>query len=375
MANNCWYQMRIAGKKESVDQFIAMLSGEAPIRLGRVFSVNTDEQFTPFPGNRGIGYADVSGDCAWSIRESMLPGSNPSVTLATEAKRLGLVIEGYSSEPGLCFQEHVLINKGDILTFDCVDYEEYFIEDMNEKQLAELCAEKGLTKEEILSNANHNGDYTVGGFGEDFADYKDLSVYFPPARNLSLDQVLGIIDEEIHASELLGGTDKNNKQREARATKIKTLRFISDLLQHRAEQYAAIAVKTAPVIETDKSIPMPSADLQQQKDGTVRLWARVGMTLDVSPETYTRLKAGDKNILTAVLQGKEGKAFLNGETYFPDIEENKGLEDMEFDLFAAIHSQPALDMQPSRSTLDAQIKDAQSRTTQDKSNNEKEPER
>lgn len=375
MANNCWYQMRIAGKKESVDQFIAMLSGEAPIRLGRVFSVNTDEQFAPFPGNRGIGYADVSGDCAWSIRESMLPGSNPAVTLATEAKRLGLAVEAYSSEPGNQFQEHVLINKGDILTFDCVDYEEYFIEDMNEKQLAELCAEKGLTKEEILSNANHNGDYTVGGFGEDFADYKDLSVYFPPARNLSLDQVLGIIDEEIHASELLGGTDKNNKQREARATKIKTLRFISDLLQHRAEQYAAIAVKTAPVIETDKSIPMPSADLQQQKDGTVRLWARVGMTLDVSPETYTRLKAGDKNILTAVLQGKEGKAFLNGETYFPDIEENKGLEDMEFDLFVAIHSQPALDMQPSRSTLDAQIKDAQSRTTQDKSNNEKEPER
>lgn len=77
MANNCWYQMRIAGKKESVDQFIAMLSGKAPTRLGRVFSVYTDEPFTPYPGNKGIGYADISGDCAWSIKESMLPGQQP----------------------------------------------------------------------------------------------------------------------------------------------------------------------------------------------------------------------------------------------------------------------------------------------------------
>ena len=372
MANNCWYQMRIAGKKESVEQLIAMLSGKAPTRLGRVFSVNKDEPFTPYPGNRSIGYADVSGDCAWSIRESMLPGSNPSVTLATEAKRLGLALEAYSSEPGNQFQEHVLINKGDILTFDCVDYEEHCVEGMSEKQLTELCKEKGLTKEELLSQVNYNGDYIVGGFGEDFADYKDLSAYFPPAQNLSLDQVLGILDEEIHATELLGGTDKNNKQREARATKIKTMRFVSDLLQARAEAYAA---KGTQVFEADKPVSAPSADLLQQKDGTVRLWARVGMSLDVSPETYTRLKGGDKNALTAVLQGKEGKAFLNGETYFPDIEENKGLEDMEFDLFAAIHPQHEADKQPSKSPLDAQIKDAQSRTGKDTPNNEKEPER
>lgn len=372
MANNCWYQMRIAGRKESVEQFIAMLSGEAPIRLGRVFSVNKDEPFTPYPGNRSIGYADISGDCAWSIRESMLPGNNPNYTLATEAKRLGLVVEGYSSEPGNQFQEHVLINKGDILTFDCVDYEEYFVEDMSEAQLAELCQDKGLTREELLSKANHNGDYTVGGFGEDFADYMDLSAYFPPARNLSLDQVLGILDEEIHASEILSSTDKNQKQREARAAKIKTLRFVSDLLQARAEVYAA---KSTHVVEADKPVFAPSADLLKKEDGTVRLWARVGMSLDVSPETYTRLKGGDKNALTAVLQGKEGKAFLNGETYFPDIEENKGLEEMDFDLFAAIHPQREVDRQPTKSPLDAQIKDAQSRTGKDTPNNEKEPER
>lgn len=372
MANNCWYQMRIAGKKESVEQLIAMLSGKAPTRLGRVFSVYTDEPFTPYPGNKGIGYADISGDCAWSIKESMLPGSNPSVTLATEAKRLGLAVEAYSSEPDNQFQEHVLINKGDILTFDCVDYEEHLVEDMDEGKLAELCKDKGLTREELLSKANCNGDYTVGGFGDDFANYKDLSTYFPPARNLSLAQVLGILDEEIHASEILSSTDKNQKQREARAAKIKTLRFVSDLLQARAEAYEA---KGTHVVEADKSIPALSADLLSQEAGTVRLWARVGMSLDVSPEIYTQLKGGDKNALTAVLQGKEGRAFLNGETYFPDIEENKGLEEMDFDLLADIHPQPAPEKQPSKSPLDAQIRGAQSRTGKDTPNNEKEAER
>lgn len=372
MANNCWYQMRIAGQKESVDQFIDMLSGKGPVHLGRVFSAYTDEPFTPYPGNRGIGYADVSGDCTWSIKESMLPGYNPSITLATEAKRLGLVVEAYSSEPGNQFQEHVLINKGDILTFDCVDYQEHYVEDMSEKELAELCEERGLTKEELLSLVNDNGDYTVGGFGDDFANYKDLSTYFPPARNLSLAQVLGILDEEIHASEILSSTDKNQKQREARAAKIKTLRFVSDLLQARAEAYAA---KGTQVFEADKPVSAPSADLLQQEDGTVRLWARVGMTLDVSPETYARLKGGDKNALMAVLQGREGRAFLNGETYFPDIEENKGLEEMDFDLLADIHPQPAPEKQPSKSPLDAQIRGAQSRTGKDTPNNEKEAER
>lgn len=201
---------------------------------------------------------------------------------------------------------------------------------------------------------------------------KDLSVYSPPARNLSLDQVLGILDEEIHASEILSSTDKNQKQREARAAKIKTLRFVSDLLQARAEVYAA---KGAQVVEADKPVSAPSADLLKKEDGTVRLWARVGMTLDVSSETYALLKDGDKNALTSVLQGKEGRAFLNGETYFPDIEGNKGLEGMEFDLFAAIHPQHEANKQPSKSPLDAQIKDAQSRTGKDTPKNEKEPER
>lgn len=70
----------------------------------------------------------------------------------------------------------------------------------------------------------------------------------------------------------------------------------------------------------------------EARENTVKLWARVGMTLEVTQETYERLKTGDRTVLQAVFDGTAGHARLDGETYFPDIEQNVGLEDMEFDL-------------------------------------------
>lgn len=67
-------------------------------------------------------------------------------------------------------------------------------------------------------------------------------------------------------------------------------------------------------------------------ENTVSLWARVGMTLKVPQSTYERLKAGDRNALQDVFDGRVGAAMLDGETYFPDIEQNVGLQEMEFDL-------------------------------------------
>lgn len=70
----------------------------------------------------------------------------------------------------------------------------------------------------------------------------------------------------------------------------------------------------------------------EQKENTVSLWARVGVTLDVPQETYEQLKAGDRFVLQDILKGRVGQVRLDGETYFPDIEQNEGLEEMEFDL-------------------------------------------
>ena len=77
-------------------------------------------------------------------------------------------------------------------------------------------------------------------------------------------------------------------------------------------------------------------------ENMVSLWARVGMTLKVPQTTYERLKAGDRNALQDVFDGKAGEAVLDGETYFPDIDQNVGLKEMEFDLPVSKAHQPVI---------------------------------
>lgn len=81
----------------------------------------------------------------------------------------------------------------------------------------------------------------------------------------------------------------------------------------------------------------------EPKENTVKLWARVGMTLEVPAETYEQLKVGDRAALQAVFDGTAGHARLDGETYFPDLEQNAGLEEMEFDLPVSRTKQAKLD--------------------------------
>lgn len=78
----------------------------------------------------------------------------------------------------------------------------------------------------------------------------------------------------------------------------------------------------------------------EQPENTVTLWARVGVTLEVPQVTYELLKTGDRIVLQDVLDGNVGRVRLDGETYFPDIEQNVGLEDMEFDLPVSRPKQP-----------------------------------
>lgn len=69
------------------------------------------------------------------------------------------------------------------------------------------------------------------------------------------------------------------------------------------------------------------------KNDKITLWARVGMSIEVSQEVYYELLNGNAKLLQEVIAGEKGKAFLNGETYFPDVAENLGLAEREFDLY------------------------------------------
>ncbi len=99
-----------------------------------------------------------------------------AISLLNETARLSLVVEAFSSEPGCEFQEHLFIDRGKLLIEDCVDYEEYMVDDAEERQIQELMQDKGLTREQLMAAVNCNGDYCVGGFSN-FGSFRDLFPY------------------------------------------------------------------------------------------------------------------------------------------------------------------------------------------------------
>ena len=175
MANSCYFLMKIAGKENNVQEFIRMLQHTDDYGFNRVSSFEPDNDTLSYsPGNAQYCSIEGQGDCDWSLKIALQDYT--SKDFLNETKRLGLVVEAYSTEPGCEFQEHIFIDRGELLIEDCVDYEEHFVEDMDAQTLQSLLADKHLTYEELMEQVNSSGEYCVGGF-ENFGDFQDLFPY------------------------------------------------------------------------------------------------------------------------------------------------------------------------------------------------------
>lgn len=188
MANNCLFDMKIVGLEKNIEEFIQMMKWQGPYKengLGRVFSFDVDPTLNEKDPRGGDLVAVVAiGDCAYSFRGAVL--DNTRHPILEETARLGLVLELYSSEPGNGTQEHILINKDEIVVNETAAYEEHWLEGMNPEDIQGLAEEKGMTVEELKSKVNCNGDYCEGGF-EDYCDFDDLFSYLEPVLHTSLD--------------------------------------------------------------------------------------------------------------------------------------------------------------------------------------------
>lgn len=150
MANYCSYEMKIKGKKENVDKLIEYLQSDYYYENKELVKCDADRHFCrvfechiadDYKEEGYQGYEIVYGSCAWSVFSCMMSGDhtyyndlikykNNKVTCMTKAtKELDLEVEIFSEEPGCCFMEHFLIDKGKILIEDCVDWEEQYDED------------------------------------------------------------------------------------------------------------------------------------------------------------------------------------------------------------------------------------------------------
>lgn len=184
MPNYCNYSMCVKGTKESVEEFIKVIQADYDYgtmefshdrHLFRVFEAEYDEVEEVY---NGIYQVIIKGYCAWSVNCCMLDTSKSSyykslktdypcefrgTTLPIESKRLNLDIEVFSEEGGMCFQEHYVILKGDIVCDDCVDWQEYYIGEFNSKEEAERELGIEITDEEWNSEEDYIGR---GGFGD-----------------------------------------------------------------------------------------------------------------------------------------------------------------------------------------------------------------
>lgn len=192
MANNCAFDMRIAGKEPAVMEFVQMLRWEGPFEesgLGRVYSFDLDESMTERANCDSSTICVFGfGDCAWSLQTAMLDW--PHRPMLPETQRLGLVVEAFSSEPGIGFQEHILINQGQMIVDECVDYEEHLIDDeVEEWYIEQVCEDHGLTREELMNSLNCNGEFIVGGL-DNYCDFEDLFSYLEPEHKPALQDLI-----------------------------------------------------------------------------------------------------------------------------------------------------------------------------------------
>lgn len=125
MANNCFYQMKIAGTKKNCQKWLDRMNDyEEDNHFWRIFNAEIINE----SGDDDDYEMEISGDCAWSLESCCrASGYSDGVDLfRVNTQDLDITMEAYSKEPGLEFSEHYIYEKGVCIADECVPYREYY---------------------------------------------------------------------------------------------------------------------------------------------------------------------------------------------------------------------------------------------------------
>jgi hypothetical protein len=123
--------------------------------------------------------AHIDGWCKWSVQSAMVtnaismrtepnmwaftnadPTKLEFITLFEACERWNIDMEVYSEEPGCCFQEHYVVVNGDLICEECVEWNEYCLDNYDNKADVEEVYDIEISDEEW-----ENGGYiSRGGF-------------------------------------------------------------------------------------------------------------------------------------------------------------------------------------------------------------------
>lgn len=161
MANNCYFEIKVKGKKEGLD-FI-----KDNIRdMGRIFECGVVDKPEGFEED----ILHMYGDCAWSVQNAILDNKK----LQKEIANRKLDCEIFSEESGFGFAEHYLWKDGVLWKEECEDFYEWSLDDIAEadeetkEEIFKKFEDFGVTRDNYLEEANDEGWIRLGGFNYDW---------------------------------------------------------------------------------------------------------------------------------------------------------------------------------------------------------------
>ena len=167
MANQCEFKLKATGFIKDINNLLPKLKQYKAVDI---IEEDIEEHDNRYSSLTIIGY------CDWSVYSSLINGPYIQNSLLPDCKNHSVVMEVYSSEPGIGFQEHYIINNGELVLDDLVDYREIDVKDYldNPSEYEDIFEELDVTHEDVLEFIKANKDeewLAIGGYEQEFKDF------------------------------------------------------------------------------------------------------------------------------------------------------------------------------------------------------------
>lgn len=169
-------KMKISGNSYAVRKFVEMLqqtghhkdNGQNKFSSLNVLNTETETR-------NGKEYLNVicEGQCQGTLKTSLC-NADTNINIASQREKLGIAVEAYTGAKAPAIQEHIILDRGQIVAESQSRIKEYEISKMSNEEIETLLFEEGLAnKAELLNMADEDGIYREGGL-ENYGRFQDL---------------------------------------------------------------------------------------------------------------------------------------------------------------------------------------------------------
>lgn len=161
------FYMKIAGKEQDIESTIRGLKDlkDLTFVLKGTEEINCHETV---PDTKII-CSDLNGESSRTLKDMVK-------ALAEQSRKYGTVLEAYGVDEKEHAQEHILIDRGEIMAATKAPFKDYHLPSLSEQELDDLLFEEGCEKEDLQDQTDENGVFHTGGL-ELFGDFLDLAKF------------------------------------------------------------------------------------------------------------------------------------------------------------------------------------------------------